>query len=222
MNGGGALACAAVLVCLLSACSPGGGTFVEAIPIVRGADSPDAPAYEAEMGERDFCRAFGEQLAKAKLNKRPENEQSENEPVYGLDAYGIQPTDRVLGWRLHIGLSGEEIQSISITMPLEPLKPEREAPKGDAAALESVRAYNETLAAERALFMDTVGAALRAANQHKRLFQESELLLLLSNTEKTVKKGSEKSQKFPGAVARSFILDISETAKIVFTLDFSL
>ena len=212
-------------LCLCGCQSQGTLTFAQS----AASDEDDTSAKEsgagawsgAELPEADFAEAF---MAIAAQNGRTltaiEGE-GDQERSYRIGDVSIEP-EIAEGFELHIFSPAGEVESVTLTMPLPALKDEDDVPKGDEAALASLRKYNEARARERAAYMDCVEAALRAVNKYKNTLSEANVLTVLADAEKTLKRGSEQNEELSGAVSRSFLLDVSYTPQIVFTLEFIL
>ncbi len=173
----------------------------------------------AALGAEEFSQAFAALIGQSGRNLSALSGEDANERAYRIDDVSIE-AEYADGFELHVFAPGGETESVTLTMHLPALKSEDDVPSGDAAARLAVQEYNGARQRERAAFMECVESALRAANKYKNSFSEADVLTALSDTEKTVKRGSEQSEELPGAISRSFLLDVGYTPQIVFALEF--
>ena len=180
-------------------------------------DAPNAPPG-AEMGAEAFVEAFAA-MVEGNGRSLVELEDTGEELGFQIDDVSIE-SEYVEGIGLHVFAPNGETESVTLTMPLPELKDEDGVPIGDEAALRAVRAFNAERSRERAAFLDCVEAAMRAAKKYKNGISEADVLSVLSSAERTIERATEQSEELSLAAARSFVLDVGYTPRIVFMLEF--
>ncbi len=179
-------------------------------------EASDAPG--AGMDAAGFIEAFAPQV-EGNGRSLIELEDTGEELGFQIDDVSIE-SEYVKGIGLHVFAPSGETESVTLVMSRPEMKSESDVPRGDEAALSAVRAYNAGRARERAAFMDCVEAAMRAAKKYKDGISEADVLSVLSIAERTIERGSEQSAELSLAAARSFVLDVDYTPRIVFMLEF--
>jgi hypothetical protein len=192
----------------------------ERSPDLLEATSQESKAA-AELSAAQFTGAFEELITISGKELIESAGENDDELAFIISDYAIGE-EYSKDFEIHVYAPFSETESITLSLPLPALKSEDDIPKGDQAALTSVHAFNEERLRERASFMDCVEATIRAVNRYKNSFSEADVMLILSEAEKTIKRGSEQSEDLSGTISRSFLLDIGYVPKIVFTLEFAL
>ncbi len=207
----------------MSGCErPGTLAFAQDVaPDAQSGGGEEPRAFGAQLDAGEFALSFAELIAQSGLSLAGPDDALADERAYNIIGYSLEE-EYADDFELHVFAPGGETESITLTMPLPALRSEDDVPNGDAAALLSVEEFNAARERERAAFMSCAEAALRAANKYKNSLSEADVLLVLSDTEKTVKRGSEQSEELSGALSRSFLLDVGYTPEIVFTIEFTL
>ncbi len=142
--------------------------------------------------------------------------------VIEKDAEIVFPESKVAEWRAGVQKRREELfrRNWKNRRSVPALR-SRQEEKNFEFVLEWYEEFDEVVARERerAAFMECAEAALRSINNYKQSLGEANVLLVLSDVEKTVKRGSEQSEELPGAISRSFVLDAGYTPRIVFIIE---
>ncbi len=210
---------------LFSGCQSA-GTLAFSRPVGSGAEgadaeaSPDTGAPGTLMSAQAFAEAFDAQIARSGRRLIAPDDTG-GELTFRIDDIALE-AEFTQGFTLHVFAPGGDTESVTLQMPRAELKDEDSVPAGEESALSALREYNAARERERAAFMECAEAALRSINKYKQSLGEANVLLVLSDVEKTVKRGSEQSEELPGAISRSFVLDADYTPRIVFIIEFIL